>query len=291
MPPNRQLKSYGSTGIAVILLVIFLLNGFRTINDGFRRWPAALETRLKYQTVLLDMARHWQAEQTDNWVVAESFFEPIDADSLRRDLGAKDGDTRWIQTGPEVAGAIVFPAEAGPGRLYVPEYAASSTDLLRAVGVAERPLFRSLDQPSFAVYDLPAQPPIAQPVEPLTLDGVVTFLGYEIVPVTPERPLRLFSYWQVEVALPDDLTTFAHLLSADGSVFAQHDGLDAVPPTLQPGDLFVQRHILPLPELATEQSFTLQLGLYTRGNGRRLVDGNGRETIILRQNWTLTELE
>ena len=125
---------------------------------------------------------------------------------------------------------------------------------MRAAGVAERPLFRSLDQPSFAVYDLPAQPPIAQPVEPLTLDGVVTFLGYEIVPVSPERPLRLFSYWQVEVALPDDLTTFAHLLSADGSVFAQHDGLDAVSHTLQPGDLFVQRHILPLPELATEQS-------------------------------------
>lgn len=288
--PDRQLKNHLSTGIAVLLAFVFLLNGLRTIKDGFQRWPDALETRLKYQTVLLDMARYWQAEQTDKWVVAESFFEPIDADSLRRNLGTKV-DTRWIQTGPEVAGAIVFPADDGPGRLYVPEFAAIATDLLRAAGVAERPLFRSLDQPSFAVYDLPAQPPISQAVDPLVLDGAVTFLGYEIVPVTPERPLRLFSYWRVETRLPDDLTTFAHLLSADGAVVAQHDGLDAVPLTLLPGDLFVQRHILPLPEIDWEQSFTLQLGLYTRGNGRRLVDGNGRETIVLRQNWVLTELE
>jgi 4-amino-4-deoxy-L-arabinose transferase-like glycosyltransferase len=283
-------KRYVWPGTAVFLLAVGLVNVFRTVNDGFIRWPAALETRLKYQTVLLDMARHWQAEQTENWVVAESFFEPIDADSLRRNLGAST-KVRWIQTGPDIAGAIIFPAEAGAGRLYVPEFAAISADLLAVAGVAERPLFRSLDHPSFAVYDLPARPPIAPLVEPLVLEGAVTFLGYEILPATSERPLQLFSYWRVETALPDDLTTFAHLLSADGSIFAQYDGLDAVPLTLQPGDLFVQRHILPSPEITAGQSFTLQLGLYTRGNGRRLFDGNGRDTIILRENWALTEIE
>ncbi len=283
-------KHFFQIGTTAILLAILLVNGLRTVNDGFRRWPTTLETRLKYQTVLLDMARHWQVDEIENWVVAESFFEPIDADSLRRNLGAST-DVRWIQTGPDVAGAIVFPAESGAGHLYVPEFAAISTDLLWAAGVAERPLFRSLDHPSFAIYDLPTQPPIAQQVEPLVLDGAVTFLGYEILPVTSERPLQLFSYWRVENALPNDLTTFAHLLTADGSIFAQYDGLDAVPLTLQPGDLFVQCHILPLPEIAAGQSFTLQLGFYTRGNGRRLVDGNGRDAIILRQNWALTELE
>lgn len=290
----RANKKYSRVNLSwlvnVFLLALFLTNIFRTVSDGFIRWPAALETRLKYQTVLLDMARHWQAEQTENWVVAESFFEPIDADSLRRNLGAST-NVRWIQTGPDVAGAIIFPAEAGAGRLYVPEFAAISTDLLRAAGVAEMPLFRSLDHPSFAVYDLPAQPTIAQPVEPFVLAGAVTFLGYEMFPVTTERPLQLFSYWRVETALPDDLKTFTHLLSADGSIFAQYDGLDAVPLTLQPGDLFVQRHILPPPEITAGHSFTLQLGLYTRGNGRRLVDGNGRDAIILRQNWALTEPE
>ena len=285
---NTKTNLLFTTGI--FLFFLLMVNIFRTISDGFTQWPAEMETRLKYQTVLLDIAQYWEDEPTDNWVVAESFFEPIDADSLRRNLG-KDSQVRWIQTGMEVAGAIVFPAEAGPGRLYVPEYAAIATDLLRAAGVTERPLFRSLDQPSFAVYDLPDQPPISQSEEPLVLDGAVTFLGYEIIPVTPQRPLRLFSYWRVETALPDDLTAFVHLLAADGSVIAQHDGLDAIPLTLQPGDLFVQRHILSLPELGAGQFFTLQLGMYTRGNGRRLVNGNGRETIVLRQNWALTELE
>lgn len=288
---DRHFKNYFSIGAAAFLLAILLFNGFRTVNDGFRHWPMEMEARLKYQTVLLDMARYWQAEETDNWVVAESFFEPIDADSLRRNLGAAN-DVRWVQTGPEAAGAIVFPAENGPGRLYVPEFAAVSTDLLWAAGVAERPLFRSAGQPSFAVYELPARPPVAQQwVEPPVLDGAVTFLGYEILPVTLDRPLQIFSYWQVEAALPDDLTAFVHLLLADGSIFTQHDGLDAVPLTLQPGDLFVQRHLLPLPETEPGQSFTLQLGLYTRGNGRRLSDGNGREIIVLRESWILTELE
>ena len=67
-------------------------------------------TRLAhYQTVLLDMARHWQTNPTENLVVAEAFYEPIDRDSLIRNLGT-DPRARWVQTGADVAGAIVLPA-------------------------------------------------------------------------------------------------------------------------------------------------------------------------------------
>jgi hypothetical protein len=285
---STRFKLSWLTGI--FLLAILLGAMLRTKSDGFTKWPGAFETRLKYQSVIYDMAKHWQADPTNNWVVAETFFEPIDADSLRRNLG-NDVDARWVQTGPEWAGAIVFPNEKGVGRLYVPEFAAVSTDLLRLAGVAERPLFRSGNQPSFAVYELPEEPPVSTGMEPVVLDGRITLLGYSLMPLEVGRPLRLFSYWRVEAELPADLSAFAHLLQGDGSVLFQHDGWDAAPGKLHVGDVIVQRHVVMLPGKWPEEPLTLQLGLYTRGDDRRFLDGNGRDAIKLRENWVLTETE
>ncbi len=288
LPQSRHWQ----TAVGLLLGLILLGNAARTVNNGFIQWPQALETRLKYQTVLLDIARHWQANPSARLVVADGFFEPIDADSLRRDLGTDPG-ARWVQTGADVSGALVFPAGAGEdGRFYVPEYAPVPTDLLKIGGVAERPLFRSPSHPSFAVYALPAPPTPPIPIPPVTLDGAITLVGYQIATVEAERPLRLYTYWQVQAPLPADLTAFAHILAADGSVIAQHDGFDAAPATLLPGDWIIQRHLIPLSANLTDEPVTLQVGLYRRSSGQRLncgCDETPSDSIILRDNWPLTE--
>jgi len=157
----------------VLLLGIIGLNSWRTIEDGFVDWTRASETRLKYQSVLRDMARYWQEEGEPALVVADSFFEPIDADSLRRTL-AQDPQARWVQSGPEVAGAIVVPNESGAAALFVPEYAPPPSSLLEAAGIEQAPSFRSSQRPSFAVYDLSDATVDPENALSVTLDEKIT---------------------------------------------------------------------------------------------------------------------
>ncbi len=259
-------------GRILILLVLgglLVLNGWRTVRDGLR-WAEGPETRLNhYQAVLLDIARHVAANPPAPLVLADAFYEPIDRDSFRRTLGY-DPAARWVQTGATVAGALVFPA-GGEGRLYVPEYAPIPPDLLAAAGIAAEPLYRSATFPSFAVHELPQVGEVA----PLSVfDERIGLMDYEILPVVAGEPLRLLTWWRVERPLPTDLATFVHLLDEQGQFVAQHDGWDAAPTTLQPGDVVIQRHLLWLPDGLPAGEYALQLGLYERGNGRRWPQGD-----------------
>jgi hypothetical protein len=255
---------------ALLLVALLSVNVYRTINDGFIRWPQAETTRLNhYQTILLDIARDWRANPTENLVVAEAFFEPIDRDSLKRNLGS-DPQARWVQTGPEVAGAMVLPF-GGNGRFYVPEFAAPEPDLLRLAGINAAPQFRSANQPSFAIYSLPPNLLTMQPIGPVTLEGAVSLMGYEISPTEPGGPLVVFTLWRVETELPADLSVFVHLVDSTETIVSQHDGFDAGATTLQRGDVVLQRHILPLSDSLPTAEYTLFLGLYERNTDRRLL--------------------
>jgi hypothetical protein len=253
--------------IAFFLIAISLA---RTVHYGFVVWPQMDEVRLeKYQTVWLDVARHVQVESFEQpLLMTDAFYLPITADTLRRNLGY-DARPRWLQTGPTVAGALVLPWE-GNGRLYVPEYAPIPPVLLTAAGMADSPGYRSPDFPTFAVYELPRETPIPTNLVGITLAEQMTLIGYELDEGAGERPLQLLTYWQVMAPLPPDLAAFVHLTGADPRPLAQHDGLDAAPATLQPGDLLIQRHLLPLPADRPAEPLTLAVGLYRRDSGQRL---------------------
>ncbi len=268
--------------VGFVLAALLLLNVARTVQDGFVAWPAALETRLKYQTVLRDIGQDIEQAQPERLVVADGFFEPIDADSLRR-MADLPVAARWVQTGAEVAGAVVFPAGGGNGRLYVPEFAPVPADLLQLTGIGERPLFRSTAVPSFAVYDLPAQPDTLENLVDFTFAERLQLRGYEILPVNEERPLRLFTLWEVLAPLPADLSSFVHLVNEQGEIVSQHDGLDAAVTTLQPGDVIVQRHVVGITAVSPG-TYHLQIGLYQRSTGQRLIITlSGEDTVRLPQ--------
>ena len=261
---NRQSSiANGRVWLLLVLGGLLVLNGGRTVRDG-ARWAGAAETRLEhYQAALQDMARYVAANPPAHLVLADGFFEPIDRDTFRRNLGY-DPAARWVQTGAGAAGALVLPG--GEGRLFVPEYAPIPPDLLAAAEIAAVPVYRSANFPSFSVYTLPE----ADEMNPLAVfDGRISLIDYEILPAVPGEPLRLLTWWRVERPLPADLAAFVHLLDGSGAVVAQHDGWDAAPTTLQPGDVVVQRHLLPWPVDLPSGEYRLQLGLYHRENGRR----------------------
>jgi len=267
--------------IPLLLFALFAFNLNRTIRDGFGHWSAEVETRLRYQSFVLDVARHWQ-NQTDSLpVIADTFFEPIDQESLVLSAG-QNAPARWVQNG----GAVVFPAE-GNGRLYVPEFAPLKADLQTAAALAT-PLYQSQTRPTFAVYTLPDVPPLPSIPAIVPFGETLTLQGYELLPYTPGEPYRLLTYWRVDAAaLPWDLAIFIHLLGPDGAMVAQADGLDAAASTLQPGDSFIQLHTLPLPTSLPPGPYTLQLGLYVRADGHRLTHpGDPPDRLILTTDLT-----
>jgi hypothetical protein len=262
---NRQSSMVnGRVWLLLVLGGLLVLNGGRTVRDGMR-WAGAAETRLEhYQAALQDMARHVAANPPARLVLVDGFFEPIDRDTFRRNLGY-DPAARWVQTGAGVAGALVLPDEEG--RLYVPEYAPIPPDLLAAAGIAAEPLYRSANFPSFAIYALPE---VAEMVPLAVFDERISLIDYEILPGAPGEPWQLFTWWRVERPLPPDLSAFIHLSNNAGEVVSQHDGWDAAPETLQPGDTILQRHLLPWVDEMDGDGQRLQVGLYQRETGIRL---------------------
>jgi hypothetical protein len=269
-------------GVLAAAVLLLVANGWRTVRDA-QRWSADLETRLRYQTALRDIARHWQAGDGRAPVVAEVFYEPIDGAGLRRSAG-RDPRARWVQTGGGVAGALVWPAGPADARLYVPEYAPLDAELAEAAGLGA-PVYRSDGQPSFAVYALPSAPaaellPAEASFGTPPLIALRGFAPLNAAQAAGDGQLRLLSAWEVATPLPADMAIFVHLRDAAGNVVVQHDGLDAAAETLQPGDRVWQRHVLPLPPLG-EGKYTLAIGLYRRGDGARLATTDGGDGVVL----------
>lgn len=250
-----------------LLFILLLFNMGRTVRDGFIHWPQTVETRLNhYQAVLLDIARYVHTQPDGSIIIADSFFEQIDAESWQR-TAVPPTQARWIQSGPGVAGGMVFTGSAD-GRLYVPEYAPLSPQLRQLLQLPDTSIYQSQNAPRFAVYGTPAMPPLPLLPEPVTFGETITLEGYEFLPSAGEPTVYLATRWRVNQPLPPHLTAFVHLLNAQGEIVAQHDGLDAAPTTLNPGDWLLQLHPLTIPQ--DGGPFAVQIGLYTLPDGRRL---------------------
>lgn len=272
----------------VLAVVLLTVNVWRTVSDGFIRWPEATETRIRYQSVLQDIAEHWVAHGKPPLVIADSYFEPIDADSLRRTLGY-DPSARWVQASDGLPGALVVPKGVGQAYVYVPEFTQLPLDVLAAVGLSQEPAYRSEVHPSFSVYQYRAAD--VRPVNSanVSFEEAMTFLGYDLLAAN-EQEIRLLTYWQVDNELPADLTTFVHLVDAQAEIAAQHDGLDAAPQTLEHGDVVVQLHTIPVPAESPNEPFLLQLGLYQRDSERRLSHaGTPADRLIIVDDLLLTK--
>lgn len=271
---TRRLAAAQARALGVMVVAILAGVGFgRTYTLYLRAWPTQVETRLKYQSHYLDMARAIN-DRPGAPVINTGFFAPIDDDSLRRDLG-RDLQARWTQRGQ----ALIWPA--GQAYLIIPETAPLQPALTAAVGLSAEPLLRSLNTPGFAIYTLPPQPDWSQPGLPITFDGKLTLLGYRQLPRAEAEPARWLTYWRVLAPLPADLAIFVHGISAEGNLDTQHDGLDATPDALRPGDVFVQWHELPTPT-APRNPYTVSLGLYHRNTGQRWLYGAPpRDTFLL----------
>jgi hypothetical protein len=113
---------------------------------------------------------------------------------------------------------------------------------------------------------------------PTTIGDTAELLGYALDRATVHRgqSVELLTFWRVIGRPPGSLSVMAHLWAADGRAIAVGDGLGFTAEQWQVGDVFVQRHRLPVPLDAPPGPVTAQTGLYTLDNLQRLaVSQNG----------------
>jgi hypothetical protein len=125
---------------------------------------------------------------------------------------------------------------------------------------------------------------IANPLA-VSFAGSVTLLGYGVdrEKLAPGEALELTLFWRCERPLPKAYTVFTHLLSADQArLWGGKDGQpqDGHYPTTawQPGEMIVDRYLLPTDPATPPGEYLLEVGLYDLDTGERLpvLDGSGK---------------
>ena len=141
---------------------------------------------------------------------------------------------------------------------------------------------RSAYQPLSTVSPLPQQPQQAQFWNLISLDGA----DLPTDPLQAGQALPFALQWQSSDLLTVDLTTFAHLLDAQGNTVAQldwtpQDSLGYLPTTAwQPQRTVIDRQTLPLPDTLASGQYRLVVGWYYGPTGDRLplTAGEGTDT-------------
>jgi hypothetical protein len=115
---------------------------------------------------------------------------------------------------------------------------------------------------------------------PITLDGPLSFLGYE---VTQEE--HLVTYWRVTDQPDRPFSLMGHIVGADGIPVVVGDGLGISWDQLQPGDVLLQRHTLTASQELPEGPYWLQTGAYWLDTMERwdilAADGPAGDRILL----------
>lgn len=114
-------------------------------------------------------------------------------------------------------------------------------------------------------------------------------IGYDLhrTEVTPGEGVRLTLYWRAinEEPLTTSYTVFTHLLSEDGRLIGQHDGIPAggMRPTTSwvKGEIIVDVHEMEFRDLGYEGRALIEVGLYESLTIERVLTEDGLDHIIL----------
>jgi hypothetical protein len=286
------------------------LNAVLTARDYFFDWPRGDYVRFWQQTTWTQAARALDADPSTLPVAASGLsIQDLDPQTFDLLLNRPNLKVKWF----DCRSAILYPEGGAPARYLSPDFFPCDADLWSrylpgASLIAQprwpdsgnvifslhqfdaRPLLASLlpsvaTQPAYARWELneATHPPslVLDPI-PLPVDfGGLQFLGWDTDRNTWRAgdAVELRTYWKVTLPLTPPLKLFVHLTGPGGSIVAQHDGLDVGVTSLEPGDVFIQRHRLALPPDAPPTGYRVSLGAYHPDTGARLKVAVGDSTI------------
>jgi hypothetical protein len=126
---------------------------------------------------------------------------------------------------------------------------------------------------------------------PISLEGRLAFLGADTY--RDGEMLDVETWWRVtngSIARP--FAVMGHLLTSQGQVIGQWDGLGVSPLALDIGDILVQRHRFPAPSAGSASGETwLRTGVYWADDLQRWAVDNGQSSRTSPADVLLTRLE
>jgi len=286
----------------VLVAGIVAFHGTLSGYAYFVTWAQAPQVRELYQGGITTVARALDAHDPPGPVAVGApyvnYWHPWNASAFDLALAREDLSVRWFNP----AGGWVWPAGTGPATFYFPAdplgpqafdaelerlFAADATLLPQAGD--DFTAFRVAHPAALEEWlDALTVPPLAWPPElahlpppalPLVFGERFALLGTELQtsPVPPGGTLRLITCWQVLKADSAPVVAFVHLTSNGQDMWGQYDWLDVRAAGLQPGDRFVQVHVLPVKSETPAGLYHVQLGLYNPATLVRLPIAAGGE--------------
>ncbi len=285
--------------LAIFFVIVLLLNSFLTARDYFIEWPTGDYVRFWQQATWTQAVRTLNADPSTETVAASGLnintFDPqtFDLLGLRSDIKVKWFDCR---------NAMLFPGMIGSTRYLAPDFFPCDADLwqqyLSGVHLVAQPRWSDSGNVIFSLYEFnpyqlyiglreagntsnwyiggesfDANHPEADLVQVNGIDfSGLNFFGYlfDRKAVKPGDTVEIQTIWKVTAPLSPPLSIFVHITAPDGSIIAQWDGLDVGIASLEPYDLFVQRHRIQIPANTPIGPYRISLGVYHPDSGVRL---------------------
>ncbi len=125
-----------------------------------------------------------------------------------------------------------------------------------------------------------------RPPGEVTFGGAAKLIGYELTPRIPKpgEQAKLTLYWRCLAPLAKDHQVFVHLVDADYTFAAQHDGppgAGKAPTTIwTPGMTVVDEHPLPIAPNAKPGEYDLRVGMYDLASMARLRTGVADDVLV-----------
>lgn len=274
----------------LLALALFTILAAQTARDYFGRWANEPEVRVQYETTMVTALRYLdengRGPATVSTITPGRYHTPAVALMTLHNPAV---EPRWF----DGRRSLLLPSEAG-ALLVVPGFTSIPAELQRylsdAVPVEELPMRPDdIDRP-VQIYKL-GDPnlALARMTPPESAGGAATgvdfhnivLLGYDLTAaeVRPGDTLSLVTAWRLEQPLPE-ASLFAHLVGS-GSPQAVADGLGAPGESWIAGDILLQWHTMRIPADTPPGTYPLAVGVYTQGDGQRLVTVNGDSMAVL----------
>ncbi len=203
---------------------------------------------------------------------------PFSPEDVAQRVGADDLRILW----PDCAHTAVYPAGAQPGIVV-----AAVDEAVPPTAEMDVALRSSAGEIAYVVYRLPGTSPLSKTTLSKTdVDGPLDFLGYTLdtAGAEPGKDVVLQTYWRVKEVPGRPLSLMAHLLDAGRAGVAVGDGLGFPIEQWQPGDVIVQRHVLPIPADARPGVYTVIAGAYWLDTMERWliwIEGGGHTGVLV----------
>ncbi|MDZ4770941.1 MAG: glycosyltransferase family 39 protein [Chloroflexota bacterium] len=283
------------------LVVLFAFNLVWVVDDLFVEWatlPAAADA---YHARLGSLARFLDRDADTPALICTPMLAPTDGDTLtdaqklalmmhRADVPlrvADCGTTLILTDGGETQHIVLL--EADGLALINPEFTRwiAAGELLSRADLPPDSVIRltAADRLANAIGAFTTTSPVSfapdEPggfgvtLPPIRLEGNIAFLGYDrawMEQVAPGDLLTVISYWRVDGVVPPDLSFFTHIQNDPAArPAAQRDTMTVLPRLLEPRDVLIQVSYIDLPFALPEGPYSVSVGAYEGGTGRRLV--------------------